>query len=82
MYTTLISTQELANDLNNPDWVVIDCRFSLADTEQGRREYGQNHIAGAIYAHLDEDLSGPIIPGQTSRHPLPEIETASKFESR
>jgi len=74
-YTTLISTEELSAHLEDPNWAVIDCRFSLADTEQGRREYEQNHIAGAVYAHLDEDLSGPIIPGQTSRHPLPEVDT-------
>ena len=75
MHTTLVSSQELAAHLTNPNWVVVDCRFSLADTEQGRSEYQQSHIAGAVYAHLDEDLSGPIIPGQTGRHPLPEVDT-------
>lgn len=74
-FSTLISAQELADNLDNPNWVVVDCRFALADTEQGRREYQAGHIAGAVYAHLDEDLSGPIIPGKTSRHPLPSIET-------
>ena len=73
-YTTLISTQDLVAHLDGPNWVVVDCRFALTDTALGRREYQQSHIAGAIYAHLDEDLSGPIIPGKTSRHPLPEIE--------
>jgi len=74
-YTTLISIQDLAAHLDDPDWAVVDCRFILADTEKGRQGYQQSHIAGAIYAHLDDDLSGPIIPGKTSRHPLPEIET-------
>ncbi|MCB0213345.1 MAG: sulfurtransferase, partial [Anaerolineae bacterium] len=72
-YTTLISAADLAENLSNPDWVVVDCRFLLNNTEQGRRDYQESHIPGAVYAHLDEDLSGPIIPGQTSRHPLPEI---------
>ena len=80
-YTTLISTQELAARLDEPDWAVIDCRFALVDTEQGRQEYQQSHIAGAVYAHLDNDLSGPIIPGKTSRHPLPEIETFTQTVS-
>ena len=31
-----------------------------------------SHIPGAIYAHIDEDLSGPVTPGKTGRHPLPE----------
>jgi thiosulfate/3-mercaptopyruvate sulfurtransferase len=79
MYTTLISPQELAANLNNSNWAVVDCRFALTDTEQGRREYQQSHIIGAVYAHLDEDLSGPIIPGQTGRHPLPAIETFAQM---
>ena len=80
-YTTLISATELAQNLGTPNWVVVDCRFALGDTEQGRRDYQQSHIAGAVYAHLDEDLSGPIVPGQTSRHPLPKVETFAQAVS-
>ncbi len=72
-YENLISTQELQHHLGDPNWVVVDCRFSLADTERGRRDYLCDHIPGAVYGHLDEDLSGLIIPGQTGRHPLPII---------
>ena len=71
-YRTLISAAELAANLEDENWAVIDCRFSLADTEQGRRLYLTSHIPGAIYAHIDEDLSGPVTPGKTGRHPLPE----------
>ncbi|GIV77249.1 sulfurtransferase [Litorilinea aerophila] len=82
-YTTLISTEELARHIGDPDWAIVDCRFSLQDTEQGRRHYLAAHIPGAVYAHLDEDLSGPIIPGQTGRHPLPAqatfVETLSRW---
>jgi thiosulfate/3-mercaptopyruvate sulfurtransferase len=74
MYKTLISAKELAERLRNTDWVIIDCRFTLIDTEQGRRDYNVAHIQGALYAHLDEDLCGKIIPGKTGRHPLPPIE--------
>ncbi|MCL4300338.1 MAG: sulfurtransferase [Anaerolineae bacterium] len=77
-YTTLISTGELSQHLADPDWAVVDCRFSLDDTAQGRRDYQQAHIPGAVYAHLDEDLSGPIIPGQTGRHPLPDLVTVTR----
>jgi thiosulfate/3-mercaptopyruvate sulfurtransferase len=72
-YTTLISTAELAENVGDPDWAVVDCRFSLADTELGRRSYRQAHIPGALYAHLDEDLCSPVIPGKTGRHPLPDL---------
>ena len=70
-YTLLISTDELAHHLNDPDWAVIDCRFDLNDPAKGRAAYLDAHIPGAIYAHLDEDLSSPIVPGATGRHPLP-----------
>lgn len=71
-YTALISAADLAANLGNPNWAIVDCRFSLADTEHGRRRYQASHIPGAIYAHMDEDLSGPVVRGKTGRHPLPE----------
>ena len=69
---TLVTTEDLARHLGDPEWVVFDCRFTLTDPEAGRRAYAEGHIPGARYAHLDEDLSGPILPGKTGRHPLPE----------
>lgn len=53
---------------------LLDCSFELTDTEAGRRSHIQAHLPGALYAHLDEDLSGPkttrgAIDG--GRHPLP-----------
>jgi thiosulfate/3-mercaptopyruvate sulfurtransferase len=74
-YTTLISAEELAPHLDDPQWVVADCRFVLAEPGRGRTEYLASHIAGAVYVHLDEDLSGPVVPGRTGRHPLPEPAT-------
>ncbi len=71
-FNTLISVEGLAQFLTEPDWVIVDCRFGLEDTEKGRREYQNGHIPGAVYAHLDEDLSGPVVPDVTGRHPLPE----------
>jgi len=78
MYTTLISTSDLAEHLGDPDWAIVDCRFALADPERGRREYERAHIPGAVYAHLDEDLSGPIVRGKTGRHPLPDVDTLAQ----
>ena len=72
MHTTLLAPSVLRAHLDDPAWVVVDCRFSLADTERGRRAYREAHIPGSVYAHLDEDLSGPIVPGVTGRHPLPD----------
>lgn len=75
MYTTLINASTLYQHANNLDWVIFDCRFSLANTEAGRHAYQQAHIPNAHYMHLDEDLSGPIVPGVTGRHPLPAPES-------
>ena len=74
IYTTLITTPQLALHLDDRDWTLVDCRFALADIGLGRRAYLDAHIPGAIYAHLDEDLSGSIVPGITGRHPLPDPE--------
>jgi thiosulfate/3-mercaptopyruvate sulfurtransferase len=50
----------------------------LDDTEKGRLDYQDSHIPGAIYAHVDEDLSSPVVPGTTGRHPLPEVDAFAK----
>jgi len=81
-FTTLISVAGLAQFLDDPNWVVVDCRFWLEDTEKGRLDYRDAHIPGAVYAHLDEDLCGPVVDGRTGRHPLPEVvEFAQKLGS-
>ena len=72
-FTTLISPPDLAAHLDDPAWAIIDCRFVLADPAAGRQHYLAGHVPGACYAHLDEDLSSPIVPGQTGRHPLPAV---------
>jgi thiosulfate/3-mercaptopyruvate sulfurtransferase len=72
-HTTLISASELLEHLADDTWAIIDCRFSLDDTERGRRDYLEAHIPRAVYAHLDYDLSGKKIPGKTGRHPLPAL---------
>ena len=81
-YTTLISCSELADYVGNSDWVIIDCRFDLADTAWGQDQYAEAHIPGARYAHLDSDLSSPVIPGTTGRHPLPSVEVLARTLSK
>jgi thiosulfate/3-mercaptopyruvate sulfurtransferase len=76
MYKTLIAPATLQENYRTGSWVVVDCRFDLKDTDAGRRAYEMSHIPSAVYAHLDDDLSGRIIPGQTGRHPLPSVEDA------
>ncbi|MDH5506757.1 MAG: sulfurtransferase [Anaerolineae bacterium] len=82
VYETLISAEKLVEKLNHPDWAIVDCRFSLADPALGSKLYRKAHIPGAVYAHLDDDLSGRVIPGKTGRHPLPEIDEICQTFSR
>jgi thiosulfate/3-mercaptopyruvate sulfurtransferase len=71
--TTLVDVHILAKHLDDPDWVVVDCRFTLTDPGAGRRAYDAGHVPGARYAHLNDDLSSPVTPA-SGRHPLPEPE--------
>ena len=73
MHTTLIDTATLAAKLGQPGWVIVDCRFNLADPGWGEAQYAAGHIPGAVYAHLDHDLSGPKT-GRNGRHPLPDMD--------
>jgi thiosulfate/3-mercaptopyruvate sulfurtransferase len=73
-YQTIVPAADLVRRLADPSWVVIDCRFSLAEPERGRRDYEAAHITGAVYANLNQDLSAPVIPGKTGRHPLPDLD--------
>jgi thiosulfate/3-mercaptopyruvate sulfurtransferase len=73
-YTTFITAEEAKKNLENPDFLFIDCSYALADGQWGRSEYEKSHIPNAIYADLHDDLSGAIVPGTTGRHPLPSKE--------
>jgi len=67
----LISPQWLANHLNDPNLIIIDCRFSLANPELGNKQYQESHIPGAFYLDLNQDLSNPV-QKHGGRHPLPD----------
>jgi thiosulfate/3-mercaptopyruvate sulfurtransferase len=70
MPTTLVSTAELAG---HPQWRIFDCRHDLAKPTLGEEQYREAHIRGALFAHLDRDLSAPKT-GRNGRHPLPQPE--------
>jgi thiosulfate/3-mercaptopyruvate sulfurtransferase len=58
--------------------VIVDCRHDLARPDWGRQEFAAAHIAGAVFAHLDHDLSGPVTP-HSGRHPLPDPAMLAAF---
>jgi thiosulfate/3-mercaptopyruvate sulfurtransferase len=76
-FKTTISVEELYSHLGDPNWAIFDVRFELGDPGQGLRQYLKGHIPGAVYAHLEDDLSTPASP-ERGRHPLPTIEALSE----
>lgn len=77
MYKTLISAQDLAAHIDDPRWVVVDCRHDLMNPAAGREGFSLGHLPGAVFGDIETELSGAkrgpdgVFRG---RHPLPEKE--------
>ncbi len=67
----VLAPQDLLPLLNDPGVRLVDCRFSLAAPDAGPSAYRASHLPGAVYLHLEKDLSGPVGP-HGGRHPLPD----------
>jgi len=80
MFTTLIDTDSLLETHGNPDWLIFDARYDLADKNAGKEAYLQGHIPGAIYVDLHDDLSRPPATNK-GRHPLPTTESMNTLFS-
>lgn len=81
-HETVIDVATLAASLGRSEWCLVDCRFTLADPSAGATAHAAGSIPGAIYAHLDDDSSGPVVPGSTGRHPLPTREAFAQTLGR
>lgn len=77
----LIAPSELQESLQDPRWVIFDCRHDLADPAKGARLYAEGHIPGARLARVDADLSGEK-NGRNGRHPLPTPQAFADFLGR
>ena len=58
-FTTLIDAATLARQLTRDDLVLFDCRAELGNVHWGEAQFGEAHLPGAQFLHLDRDLSGP-----------------------
>lgn len=74
----LVSVDELQAHIDDAGWRVVDCRHDLRNLDYGSQAYAKGHIPGAVFAHLDRDLSGEK-NGSNGRHPLPD---AAAFAAR
>ena len=81
MHQTLISAADLAAHIDDPAWVVVDCRHDLMNLAAGRGAYASGHLPGAVFADVETVLSGAkngaggVFLG---RHPLPEREVLAE----
>ena len=82
MHTTLVTPALLAEHLADPAWVVLDIRHDLMRPERwGEDQYRSAHVPGAVFLHLDRDLSAPKT-GRNGRHPLPSPREAAATFAR
>ncbi len=80
-FSTYVQPGTLLANLDNPNWLIIDCTNYLLEPDQGYEDYRKGHIPNSIYAHLNKDLSGKIT-STTGRHPLPKKEDFESLLSR
>lgn len=95
MHTTLITAPELqALQVAKARLMVFDCTSDLMNPASGEKQYLEAHIPGAVFAHLDHDLSDKGTPDTSGRpqphpgaasggrHPLPSREKFAMWLSR
>ncbi len=74
MFKTLIDCKTLAQNLDSPDWVIVDCRYDLTNSAAGEQAWLSSHIPGAVYASVSKALSGKPVT-DCGRHPMPSPES-------
>ena len=75
MHATLISALDLAAHIDDPKWIVVDCRHDLMNLSAGRDAYNAGHLPGARFADMETQLSGAKYDAHgvfRGRHPLPD----------
>jgi thiosulfate/3-mercaptopyruvate sulfurtransferase len=75
---SIVDKEWLKSRLGSSNLVLLDCRFSLTNPRAGEEAYQLSHLPGAVYCHLEENLSGPVIK-HGGRHPLPNLQSFSAF---
>lgn len=79
-HTTLITPSDLMDlQSRGARLMLFDCSYDLANPAAGQEQYLQAHLPGAVYAHLEHDLSdeGSVAP-DGSRHPHPDAASGGR----
>ena len=72
-YKTIISENDLKNNINNKDFIIFDTRCDIKDRGYGIDSYTEGHIENSIFVDVDTDLASEK-QARTGRHPLPQVE--------
>ena len=81
MHTTIVSSDLLQQHLADPDWIILDCQHDLVNHAFGRQAYAKEHIAGAHFVSMEDDMAG-VKTGSNGRHPLPTPEALNAVFGR
>lgn len=77
----LITAETLVDRLAAGEPVtVLDVRWTLSEPD-GREQYLQGHVPGAVYVSLDDDLTDHTVTGR-GRHPLPTGQSVQRAARR
>ncbi len=76
-WTCLVPAEDVAAAIaaREPDLAIVDCRFTLGAPDAGARAWQTARLPGAVYAHLDRDLSAHASPSQEPAHPCADFST-------
>ena len=76
-WNTLVQAETLAIAIGRPDLKIVDARFTIVSPGAGESAFLLGHLPGAVYAHLDRDLSDMSRKG-AGRHPWPDAATFTR----
>ena len=68
-----VNKEWLIDQLENEQVKIVDCRFALGNSDEGKSLYQESHIPGAFYFDLEKQLSSPVSK-HGGRHPLPDMD--------
>lgn len=71
--SNFVSQEWLKAHLDDPNLVIVDCRFNLGNPREGEALYQAGHIPNAVYFDLERDMSSKV-ETHGGRHPLPNID--------
>jgi thiosulfate/3-mercaptopyruvate sulfurtransferase len=74
----IVKVEWVKERLDTSNLILLDCRFSLNNSSSGEEAYRLSHIPGALYCHLEKNLSSSISE-HGGRHPLPELLSFQRY---